>query len=494
MEYISLNVSTIIFDIGDVLFTWSPETPTSLSPRTIRDIISSPTWGRYECGKLAQEECYQLIASEHGLDSDEVKCAFQHARDSLKPNSDFYAFIRTLKDQHPGLRIFAMSNISGPDYEVLRTKDADWSMFDDIFLSYAAGMRKPNLGFYQHVLRETGSDPRFTAFVDDKAENVLAARSVGLHGIVFDRVETVRQALLQLIGDPVQRATKYLQDHAGRMESVTDTGLVIGDNFSQLLIYELTHQRRLVKLIDYSATGKWNFFRDRPALTTAEFPYDMDTTSIGLTVLEYDPTIANYVMDEMLSYLDEDGIVQTYFDFKRARRDPVVCVNVLCLFHAYDRGEELLRTQSWVLDVLRHRAYLDGTRYYETPECFLFFFSRLLPRIVSYEGGKALRVLLRERLLERVGAPGDALALAMRIIACARVGIKDELDLRQLLPMQLEDGSWGPGSIYKYGSSGVRIGNFGLATALALNAVEEIAGLSTDEGQTELKFEFSSRL
>ncbi|KAI0026572.1 HAD-like domain-containing protein, partial [Vararia minispora EC-137] len=312
MAHISPHVSTIIFDIGDVLFTWSAETPTSLSPRTIRDITSSPTWGRYECGKLTQEECYQLVASERGLDPDEVERAFQYARDSLKPSNDFYAFIRSLKDRHPNLRIFAMSNISGPDYEALRTKDADWSMFDDIFPSYASGTRKPNLGFYQHVLRETGSDPRFTVFVDDKAENVLAARSVGLHGIVFDRVEAVRQALLHLVDDPVQRATKYLQDHAGRMDSITDTGLVIGDNFAQLLIYELTNQRQLVELVESPSDGKWNFFRNRPALTTAEYPYDMDTTSIGLTVLQCDSDIANLVMDEMLLYLDEDGIVQVW--------------------------------------------------------------------------------------------------------------------------------------------------------------------------------------
>jgi hypothetical protein len=36
----------------------------------------------------------------------------------------------------------------------------------------------------------------------------------------------------------------------------------------------------------------------------------MDTTSIGLTVLECEGVIANAVMDEMLGYLDDDGIIQ----------------------------------------------------------------------------------------------------------------------------------------------------------------------------------------
>jgi hypothetical protein len=45
------------------------------------------------------------------------------------------------------------------------------------------------------------------------------------------------------------------------------------------------------------------------------------------------------------------------------------------LFCSRGCGHELANTLEWVLGVLEHRAYLDGTRYYdsETAECFLFF-------------------------------------------------------------------------------------------------------------------------
>ena len=122
--------------------------------------------------------------------------------------------------------------------------------------------------------------------------------------------------------------------------------------------------------------------------------------------------------------------------------------------------------------MLAYRAYLDGTRYYETAECFLFFAARLLR---SGRGDATLHArlapLLRERVLERAGCPGDALALAMRVLAGAAVGLRMERDLAALLPLQYEDGGWGPGWVYKYGSSGLKIGNRGLTTALALNAI-----------------------
>ena len=124
-----------------------------------------------------------------------------------------------------------------------------------------------------------------------------------------------------------------------------------------------------------------------------------------------------------------------------------------------------------MLGVLKHRAYLDGTRYYETAECFLFFASRLLCTTADASLHARLAPLLRERILERSGSPGDALALSMRVLAGAVVGVRMERDLATLLPLQCEDGGWDPSWIYKYGSSDIKIGNRGLTTALALNAI-----------------------
>jgi hypothetical protein len=164
-------------------------------------------------------------------------------------------------------------------------------------------------------------------------------------------------------------------------------------------------------------------------------------------------------------------IYQTYFDSERQRIDPVVALNVLTLFYSRGRGEELAQTLEWVLGILEYRAYLEGTRYYETAECFLFFASRLLRSTEDAFLHSRLAPLLRERLLERAGVPGDALALSMRVLAGAVVGLRMERDLGALLPLQCEDGGWEPSWIYKYGSSGVKIGNRGLTTALALKAI-----------------------
>ncbi|KAJ7703151.1 Haloacid dehalogenase-like hydrolase-domain-containing protein [Mycena rosella] len=466
------SFNTIIFDIGDVLFSWSSDTKTSISSRTLRQILTCPTWFNYERGNISEDVCYDRVGAEFSLAPEEIRQAFIEARESLQSNDDLITLVRELKEQSNGtLRIFAMSNISIPDYKVLRTKAADWDIFDRIFTSGEAGERKPHLGFYKHVLSETGIESQRAIFVDDKLENVVSARSLGLHGIVFPRggSDKVKRALRNLIGDPVLRGRDYLQRNAGALQSVTDNGIVLQENFAQLLILELTGDRDLVNIVEHPRA--WNFFHEKGILTTEVFPFDLDTTSIGLTVMKRDKDVVNSVMDEMLQYIDSDGIVLTYFDHQRPRFDPVVCVNVLNLFYAYNRGAQLQSTLQWVCEVLRNRAYLEGTRYYETAECFLYFVSRLLLSCNDTELHATLGPLLKERLQERVGGEGDALQLAMRIVACASLDVRDEVDLRTLLGMQAEDGSW-EGWIYKYGSSGIKIGNRGLTTALAIKAVE----------------------
>jgi hypothetical protein len=144
------------------------------------------------------------------------------------------------------------------------------------------------------------------------------------------------------------------------------------------------------------------------------------------------------------------------------------------LFYAYGRGAELYGTLQWVHDVLLHRAYLEGTRYYTTPECFLFFLARLLRSSDSTELHQLLGPLLKERTRELIGTNGDALALAMRLLTCAYVGLENQVDLQKLLPMQREDGGWEIGWIYKYGSAKIMIGNRGLTTAMAIKAIEAI--------------------
>jgi HAD superfamily hydrolase (TIGR01509 family) len=250
----------VIFDIGDVLFTWSADTKTNISSVTLRKILRSSTWFQYEKGNLEEGECYDLVAREFDVESSEVRHALQGARDSLRGDPDMIAMLHELRNK-TGARLYAMSNISAPDWEVLRHKGRreDWDLFERVFTSAEAHERKPNLGYYRQVLSATGIDPERTAFVDDKLENVLTARSLGLKGIVFRTFFDVERQLKMLFRDPVAAGEQWLRANAKQMRSETNTGIVLEENFAQLLILEATGDPSLVDYIQYPRLS--NFFQ-----------------------------------------------------------------------------------------------------------------------------------------------------------------------------------------------------------------------------------------
>jgi putative hydrolase of the HAD superfamily len=58
-------------------------------------------------------------------------------------------------------------------------------LFDVVIDSSAIGMRKPNPAIYHLALKELAvTDPSRAAFLDDYEPNVVAARNLGLHGLV----------------------------------------------------------------------------------------------------------------------------------------------------------------------------------------------------------------------------------------------------------------------------------------------------------------------
>ena len=58
---------------------------------------------------------------------------------------------------------------------------------DKAFVSYKLGLLKPDVEIFKTVLRRLGAVPRTALMVDDKAENIAAAKNVGMQGIVFNR-------------------------------------------------------------------------------------------------------------------------------------------------------------------------------------------------------------------------------------------------------------------------------------------------------------------
>ena len=100
--------------------------------------------------------------------------------------------------------------------------------------------RKPELPFYRHVLQETGVNPSRTLFVDDKVENVVTARSMGLQGLLFDSAENVMKKIRNLVCDPIERSQDWLRVHSRCCTSISSRGDIVQENLAHLMVLEIT--------------------------------------------------------------------------------------------------------------------------------------------------------------------------------------------------------------------------------------------------------------
>lgn len=150
-----------------------------------------------------------------------------------------------------------------------------------------------------------------------------------------------------------------------------------------------------------------------------------------------------------------------------------MCCNALSLFHQYGRGNQLAATLDWVQQVLKQRAYIRGSAFYPIPESFLFFLSRLLPRLENSRPDmyREMNDMLKERIKERIGMKADAPGLAMRLLVCEHFNIRDVPGLKKLMAMQELDGGWELGNLFAYASKNLSIGNRGVSSALAVDAI-----------------------
>jgi FMN phosphatase YigB (HAD superfamily) len=191
---------TLILDLGDVLFFWSARALAALTPHLPKAVMLSPTWSEFECGRLTEEEALIIIGEELSLQPQAIHEALNKCRETLHVSPELMAELKALKSEMAGrLKVYAMTNISKDDFARLKVILPDWSLFDGEFTSFEAGMVKPELGYYKHVLDKIElSDPKTAIFVDDKVINVNAARSFGVHGIVY---VSPRDVIRQLRGN-----------------------------------------------------------------------------------------------------------------------------------------------------------------------------------------------------------------------------------------------------------------------------------------------------
>ena len=195
------QINTVILDLGQVIVPVDQDRtlrglscfvdPAQMEPAALRPFFG--TIARYENGVISNEEFLTALSLFlHQLNpnlpadypSRQTLVDLWNAMIPELParNLDLLQKIR----QH--YKLCLLSNTNGLHVEyldrLLPQESAGFaSYFDQIFCSYALKMHKPDPAIYQYVCRSIGQKPENCLFVDDRAENIEAARSTGLNAV-----------------------------------------------------------------------------------------------------------------------------------------------------------------------------------------------------------------------------------------------------------------------------------------------------------------------
>lgn len=188
------------------------------------------------------------------------------------------------------------------------------------------------------------------------------------------------------------------------------------------------------------------------------------------------------------------GVMMVYWEdgeepqvaLRGKKQDPAVACNAL---HALKlAAREGLRdpdgvieaTTAYVESHLVSGEYAQGTRYYPSPDSFLYFASQLCGRFVDCRqrlaSGLAAAIRRRDALPGRPGHPDDpgaALNTALRVLAGRQLGLAEDhrSQVARLSRMQGPNGAWPACTFFSLGKLPVFFGSAALTTMFAIAAV-----------------------
>lgn len=80
-------------------------------------------------------------------------------------------------------------------HDEYNSKRSIYSHFKRVFKSYEEGLIKPDIQAFENVLQKIKAKTNECVFIDDLVENVKAAQSLGMKGILYTDIKQLRNSL-----------------------------------------------------------------------------------------------------------------------------------------------------------------------------------------------------------------------------------------------------------------------------------------------------------
>lgn len=193
-------IEVIVFDLGGVVVNVNLDTPLGMlfdNSRMFNDNTKdksalSGLMRKFETGNISTIKFHERIAGHLGLNLsiDEFKKVSNDAIEigDIGINKIIQALSRKYK-------LAILSNTNPVHFEYIKDNYSIIGLFDHILLSYETGEVKPNIRAYEKVMNATSMLPSQHLLIDDRIENINAAKEIGMDGIQYKSIKSLIAAL-----------------------------------------------------------------------------------------------------------------------------------------------------------------------------------------------------------------------------------------------------------------------------------------------------------
>jgi HAD superfamily hydrolase (TIGR01509 family) len=196
------KITTVVFDIGNVLVAWDPR---NLYRRYFVDRedemewflknVCSPAWNLEQDRGRSFTEAVNLLVKEHPPEWHPMIRAFDDEwHETISgPIHGSVAILEKLKDS--AVPVYAITNWNQHKFRESLERFDFLNNFDGIVVSGDEGLLKPDREIFELFFNRYGVAPQSAVFIDDSLRNVEGARAAGMAGLHFTSPEALARDL-----------------------------------------------------------------------------------------------------------------------------------------------------------------------------------------------------------------------------------------------------------------------------------------------------------
>lgn len=199
-------IKNVIFDVGKVLVEYDPEGylkrlgfDEETQKAVSEAMFQSKLWNESDRGVLSTSKLLEGFIANAPVYEEAIRKAHGSVGDTIDLMEYAVDWVKDLKSR--GYRLYILSNYAEYTYEQTKQKMEFLPYMDGVVFSYRCKLIKPEKEIYEYICRTYDLVPSECVFLDDRQENIEAARRAGMKAILFSGYEQGAKTLNELLGE-----------------------------------------------------------------------------------------------------------------------------------------------------------------------------------------------------------------------------------------------------------------------------------------------------